>query len=81
MNYFRDEEEDFRKIQTLCRFINPKAASEIWDKKEDAPIESVSNTFLDDVQKDLKGKYSKEELQAIFTDPQHYSELNKIEKV
>lgn len=36
--------------------------------------------MLEQMQKDLKDKYSKEELQAILNDPKHYSELDVIQK-
>jgi len=64
----------------LCRFLNPKAAEVIFDgKKTDVTI-STESTLFDQMSKDLKGKYTAEELAAIMKDPKHYSELDIIEK-
>lgn len=80
MNHFRDEEEDWKKQELLCRFINPSAASEVFDKKTEK-TESTEDVLFSQMAQDLKGKYTAEELAAIMADPKHHSELDKIEKV
>ena len=80
-NHFKDQEEDFKNIQVICRFLNPAAAASIWDKKEQEVTVSTKNVLYDQMSKDLKGKYSPEELEAMMADPKHYSEdLTRIEK-
>lgn len=81
MNHFRDQEEDFEKTKVLCRFMNPAAAASIWDKKDVEVTVSTESTLFEQMSKDLKGKYTPEELEAIMKDPKHYSELDRIEKV
>lgn len=79
MNHFKDQEEDFEKFKMLCRFMNPDAAAIIFDKKEVIKTESTENMF-EEMSKDLKGKYTPEELQAMLEDPEHYQTLDKIER-
>lgn len=79
MNHFKDEEDDFEKTKLLCRFLNPMAAATIFDKKEVETI-STQGLLFDQMAKDLKGKYSPQELEAIMKDPKHYAELDVIEK-
>lgn len=80
-NHFKDQEEEFSKTQLLCRFLNPQAAASIWDKKETEVTVSTKNVLYDQMSKDLKGKYTPEELEAMMSDPKHYSEdLTRIEK-
>ena len=82
MNHFKDEEEDFEKTKLLCRFMNPAAAAEFWDKKDHVDMTvSTEDVLFKQMSKDLKGKYTPEELQAIMNDPKHYSELDVIEKI
>ncbi len=81
MNQFKDQEEEFEKTKVLCRFLNPVAASSIWDKKDVEITVSTESTLFDQMSKDLKGKYTAEELEAIMKDPKHYSELDRIEKI
>lgn len=80
MNHYKDEEEDFEKTKILCRFLNPAAAAEIWDKKKTQRTESTESLLFDQMAKDLKNRYSPEELQAIMKDPKHYAELDVIER-
>ena len=79
MNHFRDQEEDFEQFKMLCRFMNPDAAAIVFDKKEVIKTESTQNIF-EDMSKDLKGKYSPDELANILEDPEHYQNLDKIER-
>lgn len=80
INHFKDVEEEFENTKLLCRFLNPRAAETIFDgKKIDVTI-STESTLFDQMSKDLKGKYTPEELAAIMKDPKHYSELDVIEK-
>jgi hypothetical protein len=81
INHFRDEEEDWKKQELLCRFLNPSAASELFDKKDIEKTESTEDYMLEQVSKDLKGKFTPQELAEIFKDPKHFSELDRIEKV
>ena len=80
-NHFKDQEDEFDKIKLLTRFINPQAAAEVWDKKKEEVTVSTPDTFFENIAKDLKGKYSAEELSEMMKDPKHYSEdLTRIEK-
>lgn len=81
MNHFKDDAEDFEKTKLLCRFLNPAAAIAIFDKKAMDVTVSTESTMFDAMAKDLKGKYTPQELEAIMKDPKHYSELDVIEKV
>jgi len=64
----------------LCRFLNPQAAASIWDKKETEKTESTPDIFFNNIAKDLKGKYTPEELQSMLKDPKHWESLDRIEK-
>lgn len=78
MNHYKDEEEDFEKTKLLCRFLNPAAAVEIFDKRKVERTESTESMMYEQMAKDLKHRYSPEELQAIMKDPKHYAELDVI---
>lgn len=80
MNHFKDEEEDFEKTKLLCRFLNPQAAQVIFDGKTVDVTTSSKETLFDQMSKDLKGRYTPQELEAIMKDPKHYAELDVIEK-
>lgn len=80
MNHFKDEEEDFEKTKLLCRFLNPAAAIAIFDKKTTDVTISTESTMFNDMAKDLKGKYTPQELEAMMKDPKHYAELDVIER-
>jgi len=54
------------------------AAASIFDKKEVEVTVSTDNVFYEQMSKDLKGRYSPEELEAIMKDPKHYTELDVI---
>jgi hypothetical protein len=79
-NHFKDQEEDWKKQELLCRFINPQIASVIFDKKDVEKTESTPDVFFDNVAKDLKGKYTPEELKSMLEDPKHWESLDRIEK-
>jgi hypothetical protein len=79
-NHFRDTEEAFENTKVLCRFLNPQAASAIWDKKEQEVTVSTPDVFYQNIAKDLKGKYTPEELAEMMKDPKHYEGLDRIEK-
>ena len=80
MNHYKDEEEDFERTKILCRFLNPAAAAAIWDKQKTQRTESTESLLFDQMAKDLKNRYTPEELQAIMKDPKHYAELDVIER-
>jgi len=80
MNHVKDQEEDFEKTKLLCRFLNPQAAQVIFDGKSVEVTVSSKDTLFDTMSKDLKGKYTPQELEAIMNDPKHYAELDVIEK-
>ena len=80
MNHFKDEEEDFEKTKLLCRFLNPAGAEAIFDKKTVDVTVSTESTLYDQMAKDLKGKYTPEQLEAIMKDPKHFAELDVIEQ-
>ena len=81
MNHFKDQEEDFdSNTKLICRFLNPEAAAAIFDGKKVERTESTKDVMFDQMSKDLKGKYTPAELEAIMNDPKHYSELDRIEK-
>jgi hypothetical protein len=80
MNHFKDEEEDFEKTKLLCRFLNPAGAEALFDKKTVDVTVSTESTLFDQMSKDLKGKYTPEQLEAIMKDPKHFSELDVIEQ-
>jgi hypothetical protein len=80
-NHFKDQEENFENTKVLCRFLNPAVASAIWDRKDTEVTVSTPDVFFENISKDLKGKYSTEELAEMMKDPKHYSEdLTRIEK-
>jgi hypothetical protein len=79
-NHFKDQEEDFESTKLLCRFLNPQAAETIFDGKKVEKTESTKDTMFENMAKDLKFKYTAEELQAMMDDPKHYSELDIIQK-
>jgi len=64
----------------LCRFLNPAAAETIFDGKKVEKTESTKDTMFENMARDLKGKYTPEELQAMMDDPKHYEGLDRIEK-
>ena len=80
-NHFKDTEEDFEQTKLLCRFLNPQAAASIWDKKDTETTVSTQDAMFDAMAKDLKGKYTPEELQAMMDDPKRYAGYDVIEKV
>ena len=79
-NHFKDQEEEFESTKILCRFLNPAAAKDIWDKKDTETTTSTKDTMFDAMAKDLKGKYTPEELQAMMDDPKRYAGYDVIEK-
>lgn len=81
MNHFKDEEEDWKKQELLCMFINPQAADSLFNKKSVETTVSTEDTIFTQISQDLKGRYTPEELSAIMKDPKHYAELDRIEKV
>lgn len=81
MNYYKDEEEQFEKLKLLCRFINPELATRIFDQTVIDSGEADSQEIFDELSKDLGGKYSAEEIAAMTNDPEHYHNLDKIERV
>jgi len=64
----------------LCRFLNPQAAETIFDGKKVEKTESTKDTMFENMAKDLKGKYTAEELQAMMDDPKRFSGYDRIEK-
>lgn len=60
--------------------MNPQAAEMIFDGKKVEKTESTKDMMFEVMAKDLKGKYTPEELQAMMDDPKHFSELDRIEK-
>ena len=79
MNHSKDEEE-WKKFEYLCRFINPQIATEVFDQKIIEKTVSTDDVLFEQMSKDLKGKYTPQELQAMMEDPKHHSELDRIEK-
>lgn len=77
-NHYRDEEENFEKTKLLCRFLNPDAAATIFDKNKVDVTISTEEEFYGQMAKDLRGRYSPQELEAIMLDPKHYAELDVI---
>jgi len=86
-NYYKDQEEDLEKYKLICRFINPQAAAEIWDKK---PIsDTVSEKNNDEIFKEIlahsKSGISVSELQKRVQNPEEYVEpdenLDRIEVI
>ena len=80
MNHLQDEQEEWKKQELLCTFINPQAASTLFGKKDVETTESTKDVMFDQISKDLGHRYTPEELEAIMKDPKHYSELDRIEK-
>lgn len=80
MNHFKDTEEDFEKTKLLARFINPAAATEVFDKKTVDIAVSTADVMFGEMAQDLKGRYTPEELQKMMDDPEHYESLTRIEK-
>lgn len=81
INYYKDQQEEFDTIKLLCRFINPDMSHKVFDETKEEVTISTESVLFDQMSKDLKGKYTPEELKAILDDPKHYSELDRIEKV
>jgi adenine C2-methylase RlmN of 23S rRNA A2503 and tRNA A37 len=81
MNHSRDEEEEWKKFEYLCRFINPQIATEVFDQKIIDKTESTEDVLFEQMSKDLKGKYTPQELKGMMEDPKHHSELDRIERV
>ena len=65
----------------ICRFLNPQAAEAIFDGKKVERTESTPDVLFDNMAKDLKGKYTPEELKSMLEDPKHWEQLDRIEKV
>lgn len=80
MNHYKDLEEEFENTKLLCRFLNPSAAATVFDGKKVEVTHSTKDVLFDQMSKDLKGKYTPEELSAIMANPKHYAELDIIEK-
>ena len=84
-NYYKDQDEDFEKYKIVCRFINFKAASEMWDEKviDDKSGVSDDAAFWEEVQKHTKSNLSAEELKQRMENPEKYdiSNLDSIEVV
>jgi hypothetical protein len=80
MNHFKDKEEEFENTKWICRFLNPVAAEEVFDGKKVVVTTSTKDILFDQMSKDLKGKYTPEELEAIMKDPKHYAELDVIKQ-
>lgn len=64
----------------ICRFLNPQAAKTIFDGKKVEKTESTKETMFENMAKDLKGKYTPEELQAMMEDPKRYAGYDVIQK-
>lgn len=79
-NFYADQNEDFDKYKLLLRFINPEGAKKLFDENKTEVTVSTEDFMFEQMSKDLKGKYSKEELAEIMEDPKHFSELDRIEK-
>jgi hypothetical protein len=60
--------------------LNPQAAGEIFDGKKVERTVSTEDFLFSQMAKDLKGKYTPEELKAMMDDPKHFSELDRIER-
>jgi hypothetical protein len=60
--------------------LNPQAAGEIFDGKKVERTVSTEDFLFEQMAKDLKGKYTPEELKAMMDDPKHFSGLDHIER-
>ncbi len=78
-NYYKDQDEDFEKYKIICRFINFKAASELWDEKvpDDTGGVSDDSTFWEEVKKHTKKNISTEELKDRIMNPEQYDVENQ----
>lgn len=65
----------------LCRFINPEVARRLFDENVIQRTDSTEDVMFDQMSKDLKGKYSADDLKRMMDDPKRYTELDRIEKV
>lgn len=79
--YYKDQQEEFDKVKLICRFINPEVAKKVFDESIIERTESTDSFMFEEMPKDLKEKYSQEELEAMLQDPEHYQSLDRIEKV
>ena len=77
-NYYKDQDEDFEKYKIICRFINPKAASELWDEKiiDDTVGVSDDAVFWEEVKKHTKNPITTEELKVRIMNPEQYDAEN-----
>lgn len=86
-NYYKDQEEDIEKYKLLCRFINPEAAANIWDKKpvSDTVQEEENDAVWKEILSHSKSGLSVSELKKRINNPDDYVEpdenLDKIEVV
>lgn len=86
-NYYKDQEEDLEKFKLICRFINPKAAAEIWDVK--TVSEAVPDENNDEIWKEIlshtKSGITVSDLKKRINNPEEYVDpdenLDKIEVV
>lgn len=81
MNHFKDKEEEFENTKWICRFLNATVAEEVFDGKKVVVTTSTKDILFDQMSKDLKNKYTPEELEDIMNNPKRYSEYDRIEKV
>jgi len=66
-NHFKDEEVEWKKLQLLCRFINPEAARQIFDKETIDPIiEMTEDEFLQEINAHTTEKIDNKTLQDAF---------------
>jgi len=85
-NYYKDKEEDFEKYKIICRFTNPKAAYEIWDKPKEV-VEEISDEFLQEIRKHTKSNLDDSSLRQRLLNPEQYGpelddgSLDTIERV
>jgi hypothetical protein len=68
------------KYKLLLRFINPDGAKKLFDENRSEMTVSTEDFMLEQMSKDLKGKYTPEELAEIMEDPAHFANLDRIEK-
>ena len=75
------------KFKLICRFINPKAAAEIWDEKpvSEAVPDAQNDAAWQEILSHTKSGISVEELKRRIENPEEYVEpsdtLDRIEVV
>ncbi len=81
-NYYRDQQDDLEKYKMICRFVNPEAAKEVWDKETSTDSTAIAEEadFLSAIRQHTKENISDVELSDRIFNPEKY-DVDTIERV